>query len=343
MLLPVAGRTPRIAHHHGVTGAGVHLGLVEQRRRIGGVRTAVHDQQHRVRTGACGRDQPAVHRIAVRCAVVVNSTAGRIPTSDSDRPKSDSCRSPLPDPSASRSTVTSSPAEFAGRHHHGDRSVPGVERAHHPRPPTTTGSSASATAVTGHRHRHQRGRAPVQHADQHPIVQHDGRSGGPVDVDGVRIGQPPRRPAGQRHRPQPGGPAGRIDAGEFDADVTDLGAEHGQQRSRAADRDHPLVDRFRAFRVGVVGHSSDFGHGSDIGHGDDDELVGQFVHAGGAAVDQLVRSGEGRVDGAGRLLGQLHRLPRFVTRGSTREVQHEDLFRLVPDEPLAVQPVATIW
>ena len=67
VLLPVAGRTPRIAHHHRVPGAGVHLRLVEQRRCVGGVRAAVHEQQHRVRPGTGGRDQPAVHRIAVRC------------------------------------------------------------------------------------------------------------------------------------------------------------------------------------------------------------------------------------------------------------------------------------
>ncbi|MGH3329555.1 MAG: hypothetical protein ACRDPT_17485, partial [Streptomycetales bacterium] len=65
---PVAGRAARVAHHHGVARARVHLRLVEEPPPVLGERPAVDHQQHRMRTGALRPHHPAVHRVPIGCA-----------------------------------------------------------------------------------------------------------------------------------------------------------------------------------------------------------------------------------------------------------------------------------
>ncbi len=67
MRLAIAGGAARVAHHHGIAGTGVDLGLVEEAPAVLRERPTVDHQQHRVRAGRRRPDDPAVHGIAVGC------------------------------------------------------------------------------------------------------------------------------------------------------------------------------------------------------------------------------------------------------------------------------------
>ena len=322
MLLAVAGRTPRIAHARRRS---------RRRRTSGPRRTTPACRPHadrRAPPAAPDADpalpaRPASRAPDNRPAALVGQFDGRPdtrPRTAADRNRTAAARRrPIRPPS--RSTRD----ELAGadrRRRPPRRPIAsrGVERAHHP-------LAADDDRQLGQRDGRRRDTGTVSSvvaprsstADQHPIVQR--RLGGPaaaVDVDGVLVGQPPRRAAGQRRRPQPGGPAGRVDAGEFDAEVEDWCAGDGQQCRRSAGR--------RTSGPTPVG----------IGLGCPGFRQSTTAISSVSSSMPVVRTYSSRPSpvnagsrGAGRFVGQLHRLPRFVTRGSTREVEHEDLLRLV--------------
>lgn len=315
----ISRRPAGITQHDRVPRACVDLGLVEECRAVGGERTAVHHQQHRMRTVPLGRNEPAVHRVTVR------RRRGELDggTDPGTRQVPGEVRQLLPiDP---RSVI----GDLYG--HHLARPVAVRDHGCHG-PPAYHEGPDDGTLADHHREAGQldvaRGQGnaadsnnpAVHHRNQHPIPHHLGPTRGPLDVNGGPIGEPARRAAGQGSGPDAESVCHRVDPGELRSQVHYLVTGHHRpcRRSTRGDDDPAPGRRRRGRQI----HR----------HVDSGDLVGQLIHPCRPDVEQAVGAGEERVGNAGWLGSELN-------GWTTGEFDDEQLGLFVDDKALAVQPV----
>ena len=212
MRLAIAGRAARVRQHHGVA-RRIDLRLVEQLILELPVRPAMDQQQHRMRSGAGRRHQPAVHRIAVRRG---GADLGHRAQAGQAFAKSVSFVS-----TPSRSAITS-PALVASVTHGRDH-VAGAIIVGHAAPPADQLLRGAARAD-----RHEADRAAVERRAEHVIRGYDQRPrAAVVEVDRLGVGDARRLAARERNAPERDVAAARIipvrpeiaDADEVDAAV----------------------------------------------------------------------------------------------------------------------------